>query len=131
MPIDELTWFPSPTNVPIIFFWKNVDITTLKGCFIWAHIENKHMHALRKLILFLCTESEVAFELNCVKSVQIRSYFWSVFSCIRIEYGDLLRTSPYSIRIHENMDQKQLRIWTVFTQCKCFYSGFSPASMLW
>ena len=41
----------------------------------------------------------------CVKSVQIRSYFWSVFSCIRIEYGDL-RKSPYSIRIQENTDQK-------------------------
>ena len=27
---------------------------------------------------------------HCVKSVQIRSFFWSVFSCIRTEYGDLL-----------------------------------------
>ena len=27
----------------------------------------------------------------CVKSVQIRSYFWSVFSCIWTEYGNLLR----------------------------------------
>ena len=26
---------------------------------------------------------------GCVKSVQIRIYFWSVFSCIRTEYGDL------------------------------------------
>ena len=25
---------------------------------------------------------------HCVKSVQICSYFWSVFSCIRTEYGD-------------------------------------------
>ena len=24
---------------------------------------------------------------QCVKSVQVRSYFWSVFSCIRTEYG--------------------------------------------
>ena len=31
---------------------------------------------------------------HCVKSVQIRSYFWSVFSCLRTEYGDL--------RIHSN-----------------------------
>ena len=27
--------------------------------------------------------------LHCVKSVQIRSFFWSVFSRTRIEYGDL------------------------------------------
>ena len=26
------------------------------------------------------------YHTHCVKSVQIRSYFWSVFSCIRIEY---------------------------------------------
>ena len=25
---------------------------------------------------------------NCVKSIQIQSYFWSVFSCIRTEHGD-------------------------------------------
>ena len=43
--------------------------------------------------------------LHCVKSVQIRSYFWSVFSCIRIEYGDLLRyygpeITPYLDTFH-------------------------------
>ena len=27
---------------------------------------------------------------HCVKSVQIRSYFWSVFSCIRTEYGEVI-----------------------------------------
>ena len=26
---------------------------------------------------------------HCVKSVQIRSFFWSVFSCIRTVHGDL------------------------------------------
>ena len=43
---------------------------------------------------------------HCVKSVQIQAYFWSVFFCIRIEYGDLRSKSPYSIRIQENTDQK-------------------------
>ena len=35
-----------------------------------------------------------------VKSVQIRSYFWAVFSCIRTEYGDLrsrIRTRNNSV----------------------------------
>ena len=53
---------------------------------------------------------------RCVKSVQLRSYFWSVFTCIRTEYGDLRSISAYSLRIQENTDQKQLRIWTLFTQ---------------
>ena len=50
---------------------------------------------------------------HCVKSVQIRSFFWSVFSRIRTEYG----ISPYSVRMRKNTDQKELRIWTLFTQC--------------
>ena len=36
---------------------------------------------------------------HCLKSVQIRSYFWCVFSRIRIEYGEIFRTlyfSPFS-----------------------------------
>ena len=40
-----------------------------------------------------------------------------VFSCIRIGYEDLLRKSPYSVRIQENTDKKKLRIWTLFMQC--------------
>ena len=52
----------------------------------------------------------------CVKSVEIRSFFWSVFSRIRTECGDLFGKSPYSVRIRENTDQKKLGIWTLFTQ---------------
>ena len=33
-------------------------------------------------------------------------FFWSVFSHIPTEYGNLLRKSPYSVRIQENTDQK-------------------------
>ena len=32
--------------------------------------------------------------MHCLKSAQIRSYFWSVFSCIRTEYGEILRILP-------------------------------------
>ena len=41
---------------------------------------------------------------HCVKSVQIRSFFWSLFSCIRTEYEDLLRIqSKYrKIRTRKN-----------------------------
>ena len=42
------------------------------------------------------------------RSVQIQSFFWSVFSCIRAEY---------LVRIQENTDQEKLRISTLFTQC--------------
>ena len=52
-----------------------------------------------------------------MKSVQIRSFFWSVFSCIQTECEDLRIKSPYSVRIQENTDQKKLCIWTLFTLC--------------
>ena len=34
-----------------------------------------------------------AGSMHCVKSVQIRSNFWSVFSRIRIEYGEIREVS--------------------------------------
>ena len=47
-----------------------------------------------------------ADDTSTAKSVQIRSYFWSVFSSIRTECGDLPSKSPYSVGIQENTDQK-------------------------
>ena len=44
---------------------------------------------------------------KCAKSVRIRSIFWSIIFCIRAEWGNLLRKSPYSVRIQENTDQKK------------------------
>ena len=38
-------------------------------------------------------------DIHCVKSVQIRSFFWSVFSCIRTEYGKI-RTRKNSVFGH-------------------------------
>ena len=35
------------------------------------------------------TFSNISAMTHCVKSVQMRNYFWSAFSCIRTEYGDL------------------------------------------
>ena len=51
-------------------------------------------------------------------------FFWSVFSRIWTEYGDLLRKSPYSVRIRENTDQKKLRSWTFFSQWQHYFLGF-------
>ena len=33
-------------------------------------------------------------------------FFWSEFSRIRTEYGEIIRVSPYSVRMLENTDQK-------------------------
>ena len=52
------------------------------------------------------TLSKICDWLQCMKSVQMRSYFWSVFSCIWTEYRHLRSKSPYSVRIQENKNQK-------------------------
>ena len=35
-------------------------------------------------------------------------FFWSIFSCIRTEYGDLPYKSPFSVRMWGNTDQKKV-----------------------
>ena len=41
-----------------------------------------------------------------MKSVQIRCYFWSVFPCIRTEYGDLFspNTGKYGPEVTRYLD---------------------------
>ena len=51
---------------------------------------------------------------------EIDIIFWSVFSYILTEYGDLRSKFPYSIRMQGNTDQEKLRIWTLFTQWLIF-----------
>ena len=67
---------------------------------------------------------------HIVKCVQIRSFFWSVFSCIRNEYGEILRNSPYSFQMWEITDQKKLRFWTLFMQYKELFLQIKPCDLL-
>ena len=61
---------------------------------------------------------------HCISSVQIRSFFWSVFSRIRNEYGDLRSKSPYSVRMRENTDQNFSRSESVDKYLKLIKTGF-------
>ena len=63
---------------------------------------------------FRCPFTESSF--HCVKSIQIRSFFGSIFSRIQTAYEKIRSISPYSVRRREYKDQKKLRIWTLFTQ---------------
>ena len=38
-------------------------------------------------------------------------FFWFVFSRLRTEYGEIVRISPYSVRMRENTDQKNCEYW--------------------
>ena len=69
--------------------------------------------------------------LNPIRS-QIKGYetqkslFWSAFSRIRTEYGEILYVSPYSIRMWENADQNDSK-YGYFLRCVflLFLSDFS------
>ena len=43
-------------------------------------------------------ESSILSSIHCLKSVQIRSFFWSIFFCIRTEYGR--EKTPYLHTFH-------------------------------
>ena len=47
--------------------------------------DQKELYLIGKTHSSATCYSRNIWPLHCVKSVQIRSYFWSVFSCIRIE----------------------------------------------
>ena len=73
-------------------------------------------------------------------STQKRSFFWSVFSSIRTEYGEIrsIQTeygeirniSLYSVQMRENTNQKKLRIWTLSTQCLPSFLKISTSNQL-
>ena len=76
--------------------------------------------------IFNCIEN--VWDLNVHIAWKMSKYgvfFWSVFSRIRTEYGQIRSISlyrsisPYSVQLRENTDQKKLLIWTFFPQCQC------------
>ena len=95
-------------------------------------LQSGSAHAYHEHVCWLVS---YMFTTHYVESVQIRSYFWSKFSCIRTEYGDLLtelflvRIFLYSIQIQGNSGQKWLRIWTHFMQWLHMWMKFTP--LLW
>ena len=52
----------------------------------------------------------ILLKIHCIKIVQIRSFFWSVFSHIRTEYGD----ASVSLRIQSECGKMQTRKNSVF-----------------
>ena len=43
-------------------------------------------------------------------------FFWSIFSCILPEYGEILGITPYSVRMREKNGQEELQVRTLFMQ---------------
>ena len=65
-------------------------ICSCNHCFVSFFFTSDFMYA-HAILIFI--------NQHCVKSVQIRGFFWSVFSRIWTEYGEILRISPYLLNV--------------------------------
>ena len=112
-------------NVTFLFLLSNSFVTAIGCCSLLLFVINlwssaagdygsRLSHILHKTSVWVFP---IWYTHQCVKCVQTRSFFWSVYPCIRTEYGEIRSISPYSVRMRENMDQKKLCIWTLITQC--------------
>ena len=70
----------------------------------WRSSHGNHLSQLDCLIVCknFCQQ-------HCVKSIQIRSFFWSVFSSIRTEYGEMLRNWELSTQCNMSILKKEYR----------------------
>ena len=55
--------------------------------------------------------AKIMYNVHCVKSVQILSYFWSVFFCIQTQYGEMLHISPHSVRIYTEKHGPEITLY--------------------
>ena len=81
--VHDQFWLFSKTILKIFYnFIPNKTITCTEKDLSWFNDETRHMannkSEIRRHYLYIG------------KSVQIHSFFWSIFSCIRTEYGDFL-----------------------------------------
>ena len=62
---------------------------------------------------------ETSLESTLRKTCLYSEFFWSAFSRIWSEYGDLLCKSPYSVQMRENWDfgNPKFGTWTLLLQC--------------
>ena len=83
----------------------------------WSN-DFRHLEELTSLVL---TWVMVMLLSHCVKSVQIRSFFWSVFFRIRTEYGETFRMS-----LREKCPNKEFFLVYIFADSDWIRRDFWP-----
>ena len=81
---------------------------------------------LERSYLFNSKNNNIWVQMHRVKSVQIWSYFWSVFSCIRTECGEI--RSSFEIRKLVLRDAAQLKAGGLCKKSKLISMGISSKS---
>ena len=70
------------------FIWFENKKRKEKNTLFWTPERLTKTAVLRNEVLDF--QGQIRFHSHCVKSIQVRSFFWSVFSRIRTEYGEIL-----------------------------------------
>ena len=68
---------------------------------------------------------------NCVKSIQIRSFFRSVFSRIRTEYGEILQSFFWSVFSHIRTLRIQSECGKIRNRKNSVFGHFSRSAQIW
>ena len=58
------------------------------------------------LMFLVGVERHLRHEMTLREKCPYSEFFWSFFSRIPTEYGEILRICPYPVRMRENTDQK-------------------------
>ena len=115
-PDDTLNWKAKSSTIKSSHnFIKNTNISCYKASFCF---ETDFTWWISSGSISLSDDN------HCVKSVQIRSYFWPVFSCIRIEYG-------VNLRIQSEYRKIRTRNNSVFTQFSRSVSHFNILRLIY
>ena len=94
-------WLPS--YVPKIFVTAE-NFRRLDPC-LWSHLIEKKFPVYCSLLLPFYSYSILIWHFPLHEKCLYSDLFWSIFSRIRIKYGEIRSTSSYSVWMQENTDQ--------------------------
>ena len=96
--------------------WKNLKFLEKIKQYYWEHLFISRDSGYIYYIIILGPGNSHQFATPKINNAWILSKYGVFSSPYFPAYGDLLRKSPYSVRMRENTYQKKLRISTLFAQ---------------
>ena len=100
--IYSFTEFRNILHSFFVFIWLLLDLYKVLDSIFFRFSFWKAKLVPAKLIQVFISLFQITLREKCPYS----GFFWSVFSCLRTESGEMRSISPYSVRIRENTDQK-------------------------
>ena len=96
---------PPIYNQKLTFLQRHVPA----GDEVLTKIQSSRVCCFTKIVSFRVFARDLTITsraVHCFKKYPYSEFFWSKFSGIRTEYGEIRSISTYSVRIRENADQK-------------------------